>query len=174
MMPRVAVMPIPIVVPTTVSVPPAGVISPIPRTMPCVPCVAPEPIVDIRSIQIYRFDYIVGAVDILIADDLNRDFVLIVFLYIDRGYVLVDVFRQNGLQYDQSFLSLACLYYAQVIYLAVSVQIQVAESAIRVVEHRLELLQVFSFCKKLSYNLQIQSLGDVRTVGRNGDRFVCP
>ena len=97
MMPCVAVMPVPIVCPTGMCVPPTGVIAPVPWAVPCVPCVTPEPIVDNRSENIYRLYYVVLAIDILIADYLNRNLVVIVFLNIYRGNILEDILRQNRL-----------------------------------------------------------------------------
>ena len=170
----VAVTPVPVICPTVVCVPPSGPVSPVPRAMPCVPIRTPEPIVYQRTVNIYRFDDVGRTIYILIAYYLNAYLIRLVFLYIDGGYVLIDIFRQNGLQNDQSLVAFACLYYAQIIYLTVSVQVEVAESAVRVVEHRLELFQVLSLCKKLSYNLQVQALGDVRTVGGNGYRLFRP
>ena len=69
------------------------------------------------------------------------------------------------MQNDQTLVAFANLHNAQVIYFPVPVQVQVTECAVRVVEHRLELFQVPSLCKQLSYNLQIESFRDVRTVG---------
>lgn len=98
MMESVAVMPIPIMRPTVVYVPPARVISPIPRTVPCYPIRTPEPIVDNRSVHIYRFDDIVGTIHVLIAHYLHFHLVLcFVFLHIYRGYVLIDILSQNSL-----------------------------------------------------------------------------
>ena len=173
-MPGVAVTPVPIVSHQVVCVPPSGPISPVPRAMPCVPIRTPEPIVYQRTVNIYRFDDVGRTVHVLIAYDLNAYLIRLVFLYVDRGYVLIDIFRQNGLQNDQSLVAFAGLYYAQVIHLTVAIQVEVAERAVRIVEHRLELFQVLSLCKKLSYNLQVQSFGDVRTVGRNRYGLVCP
>ena len=97
MMPCVAAMPVPVVCPAAVCVPPAGVITPVPRTRPCIPCVAPEPIVDNRSENIYRLYDVVLTVHILVANYLNRYLVVLVFLYIYRGYILEDILRKNGL-----------------------------------------------------------------------------
>jgi hypothetical protein len=174
MMPCVAVVPVPVVCPTCVSVPPSRPVAPVPGTVPCIPCVAPEPVIYDRTVNIYRFDDVFRTVNVFIANYLNAYLVLLVFLHVDRRYVLIDIFRQNGLQNDQSLVAFACLYYAQIIHLTVSVQVEVAECAVRVVEHRLELFQVLSLCKKLSYNLQVQALGDVRTVGGNGYRLFRP
>ena len=96
-MESVAVMPVPVMCPAAVYVPPTRVVAPIPRTMPSVPCVAPEPIVDNRSENIYRLYYIVLTVHILVADYLNRNLVVLVFLDIYRGYILEDILRQNRL-----------------------------------------------------------------------------
>jgi len=171
---RVAVMPVPVVRPASVAVPPAGVIPPIPGTAPCVPCIAPEPIVDNGTIDIYRFDDIVRSVDILVADDLYFDFVFGVFLYVDRGYILEYIFREDCLQDDKAFVTFSGLYNPKVIHLPVSVEVQITERTVGVVEHRLELLQVLSLCEQFSYHLQIESLGDVRTLGGNSDCFIRP
>ena len=93
----IAVMPIPVVCPAAVCVPPTRPISPIPRTIPSVPCIAPEPIVDKGSVNIYRLYYVVHAVHILVADYLNRNLVVLIFLHIYRGYILEDILRKNGL-----------------------------------------------------------------------------
>ena len=84
------------------------------------------------------------------------------------------IFCENSLQNDQTFVAFTYFHYAQVIYFPVSIEIQVTERAVRVVKHRLELLQVLSLCEQFSYNLQIESFRDVRTVGRYGHCFVCP
>ena len=175
MMPRVAVMPVPVIRPAAMHVPPTRIISPIPRTMPCVPTRTPEPVVDNRSIDVYRFDDVVRTIYILIAYHLHTDFVgRFVFLHIYGGYVLEDIFRQNRLQHDQTLVTFTGLDNTKIVHLSVAVQIQVTERAIRVVEHRLELFQVLSLCEQFSYNLQIESFRDVRTVGRYRDGFLCP
>jgi len=68
--------------------------------MPSVPCVAPEPIVDQRTIYIHRFDDIVYTIYILIADNLYGYIVALVFLHINRGYILVDILCEDSLQND--------------------------------------------------------------------------
>jgi hypothetical protein len=93
----IAVMPIPVMRPAAVCVPPTGVVSPVPRTRPSIPCVAPEPIVDNRSENIYRLYDVVLTVHILVANYLNGYLVVLVFLYIYRGYILEDILRKNGL-----------------------------------------------------------------------------
>ena len=79
--------------------------------MPCVPCRTPEPIVDNRSIDIYRFDDVVRTIDVLVAYYLNADLVgRFIFLYIDRCNILIDIFGKDSLQNDESFVSFAGLY----------------------------------------------------------------
>lgn len=157
MMPGVAVMPIPVMCPTVVNVPPARVVTPVPRTMPCVPIGTPEPIVYDRTVNVNRLDDVVGAVNILVAYYLNSHLVFLVFLNVDRGYVLENILGKYSLQNDEAFVAFACLYYTQVIHLAIPVEVEVTEGAVGVVEHRLELLQVLSLCEQFSYNLQVQS-----------------
>lgn len=153
----IAVVPVPVMCPTTVNVPPTRVISPIPGRMPCEPNIAPEPVIDNRTIDIHRLYDIVRSIDILVADYLNTHVVRIIFLHVYRSHILIDVLGQYSLQNDQALVAFAGLYDPQVIHFAVSVEIQVAERAVRVVKHRLELFQVLSLRKKLSYHLQVQS-----------------
>ena len=106
----VAVMPVPIVCPTVMCVPPARPITPVPRTVPSVPCVAPEPIVDQGPIDINGFYDIVRTVNILVANYLNGNLILLILLHVYRGYVLEDILCQHRLQNDESFVSFAGLY----------------------------------------------------------------
>jgi hypothetical protein len=119
----VATMPVPVMCPASVCVPPTRPVTPIPRRMPCVPCVGPEPIIDDWTIDIYRLNYVVRTVDILVADNLYGYFVLRIFLNIYRGYVLENILRQHCLQYDQTLVALTGLYDTKVIHLPVAVQV---------------------------------------------------
>lgn len=170
----VATMPIPVMCPASVCVPPSRPITPVPRAVPCVPCVRPEPVVDHRTIDINRLYHVVCTIDILVANYLNGNLVLLVFLHIYGGYVLEDILRQHRLQNDQTLVTLAGLYDTKIIDLPVAVQIQVTERAVRVVEHRLELLQVLSLCEQFSYNLQIESFRDVGTLSGNSNCLFRP
>ena len=105
MMVCVAMTPVPIMCPTIVDVPPIRIISPIPRTIPSVPCVAPKPIVDQRSIDVNGFDDIGGTINVLITYYLYRHIVIRIFLHVYRGYVLVDILRKNGLQNDKALIA---------------------------------------------------------------------
>lgn len=170
----VAVMPVHIPCYAVVMIPPAGVIAPIPRRTPCVPCGRPKPIVDNRTVDIYGFDDIVGTIYILIADDLNRNLVVGIFLYVYRGDILVDIFCQDSLQDDHTLRAFAYLYYADIIYVSVAIEVEVVVELTRVVELGLKFLQVLGLCEQVGYYLQVQGLRYIRTVGRNGDRLVGP
>ena len=165
MMPCVTVMPVPVVCPTAMNIPPSRIVAPVPRTRPAIPTRTPEPIVDNRSIDIHRLDDIVGTIDVLIAYYLNGHLVLLVFLHIYGSDILEYILCEDSLQHDQTFITFTRLHYAQVVHLSVAVQVQITERAVRVIKHRLELFQVLSLRKQLSYNLQIESFRDVRTVG---------
>ena len=115
--------------------------------MPCVPGIAPKPVVYQRTIDINGFYYVVGAVNVLIAYYLNTHLLIFIFLYVDGSYILVDILGEHGLQYDQSLAAFARLHYAQIIHLPVTIQVEVAERTVGVVEHRLELFQVLSLRK---------------------------
>jgi len=146
-MERIAVVPIPIVCPTVMIVPPGGVIAPVPRRVPSVPSGTPEPIIYYRTIDVNRLDDIIGAVHIFITYYLYRYIVGFIFLDINGRYILVDILSKDSLEHNESFASFACFHDAKVIHLAISIEVEIAESAVRVVEHHLELLKVFSFCK---------------------------
>jgi hypothetical protein len=93
--------------------PPSWPITPIVRRMPTYPRWSPEPIVDIRTIDINRFDDIVGTIDILIAYDLDCDLIgLLIFFYKDRCYILVDIFSQNCLDNHQVAIVVGSFYHA--------------------------------------------------------------
>ena len=174
MMECIAMMPIPVMSPAAVYIPPTRVISPVPRRRPSVPVRSPEPVVYNGSIDINRLDDIVGTIDVLIAYHLNFHLILLVLLHVYRGNVLEYILSQDCLENDQTLIAFPCLYYAQIVHLSVAVQVQITERAVWVVEHRLELFQVLSLRKQLSYNLQIESFRDVRTVGGNCDCLVRP
>ena len=174
MVESIAVVPIVVICPDRVRIPPSGIVAPVPRRCVGIPIRSPKPIVNDRLIDIYRLDDIVGAVDIFIADNLHGDFVRLVFLHIDGGNILVDVLGKDGLEDDKAFLALAYLHHADVVYLAVAVEVKIAESGVGVVEHILKLLQVLRLCEEFRHHFEVQSFGDVSTVGRNCNRFVCP
>lgn len=123
MMESIAVMPIPVIRPAAVYIPPTRIISPVPRTVPCAPCGAPEPIVDNRPVDIYRLDDIVRAIYVLIAHNLNAYIVRFVFLHVYRGYVLEDILCEDGLQHHQTLVTFAYLNNPQIIHLSVAVQV---------------------------------------------------
>ena len=109
-------------------------------------------------VDIHGLNDIVGAVDILVSDDLDCYLVCFVFLNIYRRHILVDIFRQDSLQHNEAFLAFAHFHYADIVNLAVAVQVKVAERRVGVVEQGLKLLKVFGLCKKFRYYLQVKPL----------------
>ena len=173
MVESIAVVPIVVVCPNRVRIPPSGIVTPIPRRCIGIPIRSPEPIVNDRLIDIYRLNNIVGSIDIFIANNLYGDFVRLVFLHIDGGNILVDVLGKDGLEDDKARFALAYLHHADVVNLAVAVEVEVAESGVGVVEQLLKILQVLRLCEEFRHHFEVQSLGDVSTIGRNRNRFVC-
>lgn len=119
--------------------------------MPCVPRRAPEPIVDHRTVDIYGFDHVVGTIDIFVTYDLHRYVVSLVFLYVDSGYILVDILSQNSLQDHHALVAFPYLYYADVVHFSVAIEVEVVVELARVVECFLKLLEVLSLSKQVSY-----------------------
>ena len=113
--------------------PPTRPVVPIPRRVPASPVRTPKPIVNNRSVDIYRFYHIVRTIDIFIADNLYRDIVGLIFFHIYTGHVLVNVLSQNSLQHDQVLVAACCLYHTDIIHISVAVKIQVHQSLLRVV-----------------------------------------
>ena len=97
-MEMVAVIPVRPVVHACPGMPPIGIIAPVPRRIPAYPVRAPEPVVNKRSVDIYRFNHVVLAINVLVTDNLHghiiRRFVL---LHINRSHVLVNILRQHSL-----------------------------------------------------------------------------
>jgi hypothetical protein len=140
--------------------------------MPCHPRCSPEPVVDIWTVDIYRFDDIVRTIDILIPHHLYRDLVFLIFLHEDRCHVLVNIFCQYGLYHYQVTIAVGGLYHAQVIHFAIAVEVEVRECRIGVIEHLLELLQVFGLSEQGSHSLEVEVLRDVGGSCGNGHGLV--
>lgn len=115
---------VPIIVyyPTIIHMPITWVIAPIVRRMPTVPTWSPEPIVDDRSINIDRFDYIVCSIEVFIANNLYSYLLRrLIFFDIYTCYILIDVFCKYCLQYNKVGIVICRFYYSQVINLSVAV-----------------------------------------------------
>ena len=126
MMVPIAVVPIYIRCHAVVRMPPSRPIVPIVRRVPACPSRSPEPVVDIWSIDIYGFDDVVGTIDILVTYHLNSHALGgLVFLYIDRCDILIDVFCQYGLQDYQVTIAVGSLYHTQIINCAISIEVEV-------------------------------------------------
>ena len=82
-MPVVAMIPVAVHRPATPAIPPVRIIAPVPRRMPAAPCGSPEPVVDIRTVDIYRFDDVVRTIYVLITDHLCAD--------LTRRFILLDI-----------------------------------------------------------------------------------
>lgn len=156
-----------------VRMPPMRPIIPIPRRIPAHPIRTPKPIIDIRPIDIYGFDDIIGAVDILIADDLHGNALCLrVFLHKDRRHVLIHILGENGLDDHQVAITVRRLDDTQIIHLPVAVEVEIGESRVRIVEHILKLLQVFGLPEEGRHSLQIKVLGYISRGGGNGNRLI--
>lgn len=156
-----------------VGVPPMRPIIPIPRRIPAHPIRTPKPIVDIRPIDIHGFDDIVGAIDILVADDLHGNtLTLRVFLYKDRCHVLIHIPGENRLDDHQVPITVSRLDDTQIIHLTVAVEVEIGESRVGVVEHIFKLLQVFGLPEEGCHGLQIKVFGYISRSRGNGYSLV--
>lgn len=137
----VDMMPIVVHQPYIVCIPIRWVVSPIVRRMPCMPSRSPKPVVNDWCIDIYRLDDIIGSINIFIADYLNADLLgSFIALHIDTCHVLKNIFCQNGLQHNKMCISIARFDNTQIVNLPVSVQVEVGDTILWVIDLVLEVL----------------------------------
>lgn len=140
-----------------VGVPPAGPVVPVIRRVPAHPVGAPEPVVDVGAIDIDGFDDVVGAIDVLIADDLHGNALCLrVFLHENGGYVLIDVLCQHRLNDHEVAAAVGGLDDTEVVHLPVAVEVEVGEGRVGVVEHLFELFEVFGLPEQRCHRLQVE------------------
>jgi hypothetical protein len=154
----VDMMPVHVECPAMICVPPTRPVAPIPGRVPANPVGTPEPVVDNRNVKVSGFNDIVHSVDVLVADHLNDDLVVGVFLYIDRGYVLKNVLRQHSLEEDEVLVAVGRFYDTEVIHFAVAVEVEVGEVEVFAVEFLLEFFQISTLTEECSHGLEVQVL----------------
>ena len=160
--PVVAAMPVRMVRTAVPAMPPVRIISPIPGRCPACPEGVPEPVVDVRTVDIHRLYHVVRTVYVLITDHLGGDFTCrFIFLYIYRGNILEHILCQYSLDNNQVLVVSGCLYHAQIIHHSVTVQVKIGKSGVRVIEHGFELLNVLNRAEQCSHRLQIKRLAYV-------------
>ena len=124
--------------------------------------------------EVYGFNYVVCAVDVLVTNDLNNRLTSLVFFDHNGGNILVDVLCQYGLNNHEPLVALACFYHAEVVNLSVAVEVEVVDAAVVVVERTLELLEVGRLAEYSRYGFQVEVLTDVLALCANGDGFFRP
>ena len=159
--------------PAMICVPPTGPVTPVPGRIPANPVGTPEPIVDDRNVEVGGFNDIVHSVDVRVANHLNDDLAVRIFLHIDGGYVLKNVFCQNSLQQNEVLVSVCRFHYSQIINFTVAVQVEVGDMEVFVVEFLLKFFQISTLTEECSNGLEVEVLRDVLAGGANCNRFVC-
>ena len=79
-------------------VPPSGPPTPVPGRRPAYPIGTPKPVIDNRSVDIYRLDDIVLTVDVFVANNLYGDVIGFVLLDVDGSNILIDILSKHRLQ----------------------------------------------------------------------------
>lgn len=148
------------------------VVPPIVGRMPSHPSRSPEPVVDDGTVEIDRFDDVVVAIEVRVTDHLDGDRPVLFALHVDGSHVLIDVLCQHGLQDNQAVLALAYLNDAQIIHIAVTVQVEVVQMAFFRIEFLFELLEVIHFAEQSGYGTEVEALGDVLTGRGDGDCLI--
>lgn len=76
-----------------IRMPMSWVVAVVIRRMPIYPCRTPEPVVNYRTINIYRLNDVICSINIFVANNLNGNvFCSNIFFYKDSSNVLVNVF----------------------------------------------------------------------------------
>ena len=162
MMPVVTMIPVAMHRPAMPAVPPVGIIAPVPRRVPAAPRGSPEPVVDVRTIDIYRLDYIVRTVNILVTNHLCADLPgRLILLDVDGSNILENILRQHGLDNNEVLVAVVRFHTTQVINRTVAVEVKIGESGIGVVKERFELLDSLNCTEQCSHRLQIERLAYV-------------
>ena len=173
--PMIAVVPVTIHRPAMPVVPPMGIEIPVVRRSPARPVRIPEPVVDVRTVDVHRLDNVVRAIDIFVTYHLCGDLPCsFIFLDVDGCNVLEDILCQHSLYNDQVFVVGGCFHYSEVVDYTVTVKIKIGESRVRVIEKCFELLNVLHCSEERSHRFQVERLAYIFAVGRDGYRLVCP
>lgn len=103
-------------------------------------------------------DDVVVAVDIRVAYDGYGDLFdgLLLRLNKDCGHVLEYILAQYGLDYDVVVSVFVQLYHAEIIDVAVKVEVEVRHRVGRIVEHSFELFEVLSLAECHGYCLKVE------------------
>lgn len=140
----VDMMPVVVVGPAVVVMPPMGPVVPIPRRIIASPIGRPEPIVNNGSVDIHRLHHIVCTIDILIADNLRSYLTRHrILLYVNRCNILINILRKNSLKDNKMLVAFGRFNHAKVIYLAVSVQVEIGDMRLFAVQVLLKDFQIF-------------------------------
>jgi hypothetical protein len=92
------------------------------------------------------------------------------FLNLDGGHILIFILFQSYLQNDQICVGLRVLGVdVDVVYLTVTVEIEVVDLCLRIVELLLKLFEILRFAEQLRHNIEVKPLSDFGGRGNNGD-----
>lgn len=138
---------------------------PVPRRRPRTIFLHQEMAEDLRRHNISRFNNIVRTVDIRSTDNLNIGLGNGRHLCYHGSHILIDISRQYGLNKEHVCITVHGLQHTQIIYITVTVQIQVRQHVIRVIQQRLKLLYSSGLRKSSTYRLQVQIQRYIRTDG---------
>ena len=119
-----------------------------------------------RTLVIDRLDDIVSTIDVGRTYHLNVRR-RIAHLHDQCGYILIDVSRQHGLDKQDVVIALDGLEHAQVIDVAVAVEVEVGDDVGVGVQDHLKLLDAVSLGKSRSHGLEVKIQTDVLRKGRN-------
>jgi len=125
----------------------------------------PEERKDRRSVHVNRFDDVIRTINIRIAYHLDIMSFVISLFYHNGSHILIHVISDNGLQHYQVGVTFCAFYYAKVIYLTVSIQIEIVDPCIIIVNPLFEFFQISRVCKNIGYSSQVEIIADVGTFG---------
>jgi len=156
------VMPIVVNHPAVVGIPVGRVVTPVIGRVPNSPTRSPEPVVDYRTGDIYRFNNIISAINILISNHLNGNLLCCrVALNKNGCHILVYVFCQYSLQNNQMPVLLIAFNNTQVVNSAITVEVEVRDTLLRIVQSLLKFFQVFCLAEDGSNGFQVEVGRDI-------------
>jgi len=130
-----------------------------------------------RTTNEYRLDDVAGTVDVGVTYHLYVR-ACAVSLHYDGGYVLIDVLSQNSLDHVEVVVAVHSLHYAEVVHVAVAVEVEVGDHVLIGVEDLFELFHGVGLSESGSHGLEVEIKTDIRRYranlySRGGGHLLC-
>lgn len=129
---------------------------------------SPEVGIDTWAVDVDRLYHVVRTVHIDISHHLHTSLTLIIALHIYGSDILIEVFTDDSLDGNHADIVISELYYAEVVDIAILVEIEIGNVLVGIIEQTLEILKIFCIRKYSCYSFKIKVITDIGTGGFNG------